>query len=275
MALWVRLGQHPSGHYICCNAAAEAYRCPCRRELPHPPQGILAPSTPHLDEVGDVGGQLLHHGVVEALDVLQHALVVLADEVDGHALAAKAAGAADTVQVVLGLGGQVIVDDQGDLREGGREGNERSVGGWEELLGRYREVRGGRGEKEHPCGGLPALSPSALLKHVGPPLAATPSISQPPHRSPPFSPPPCLPSRFTATPLPPRAPPHTCWTSIPRASRSVVMSTREEPERNSRMMTSRVFWSMSPWVADTVWSLSRILSVSQSTCGGMGRGKGM
>lgn len=26
-------------------------------------------------------------------------------------------------------------------------------------------------------------------------------------------------------------------------------------------------WSMSPWVADTVWSRSRILSVSQSTCG--------
>ncbi len=45
------------------------------------------------------------------------------------------------------------------------------------------------------------------------------------------------------------------------------MSTREEPERNSRMMTSRVFWSMSPCVADTVWSRSRIFSVSQSTCG--------
>ena len=33
----------------------------------------------------------------------------------------------------------------------------------------------------------------------------------------------------------------TCCTSMPRASRSVVMRTREEPERNSRMMTSRVF----------------------------------
>ncbi len=43
------------------------------------------------------------------------------------------------------------------------------------------------------------------------------------------------------------------------------MSTLEEPERNSRMMTSRVFWSMSPCVALTVWSRSRILSVSQST----------
>ena len=57
----------------------------------------------------------------------------------------------------------------------------------------------------------------------------------------------------------------TCCTSMPRASRSVVISTRDEPERNSRMMTSRVFWSMSPCVADTVWSLSLILSVNQST----------
>ena len=53
---------------------------------------------------------------------------------------------------------------------------------------------------------------------------------------------------------------------MPRARRSVVIRTREEPERNSRMMTSRVFWSMSPCVADTVWSRSRIFSVSQSTC---------
>ena len=38
----------------------------------------------------------------------------------------------------------------------------------------------------------------------------------------------------------------TCWTSIPRANKSVVIRTREDPERNSRMMTSRSFWSMSP-----------------------------
>ncbi|KAJ0911976.1 hypothetical protein HanRHA438_Chr06g0269141 [Helianthus annuus] len=43
------------------------------------------------------------------------------------------------------------------------------------------------------------------------------------------------------------------------------MRTREEPERNSRMMMSRVFWSMSPCVADTVWSRLLILSVNQST----------
>ena len=44
------------------------------------------------------------------------------------------------------------------------------------------------------------------------------------------------------------------------------MSTRDEPERNSRMITSRVFWSMSPCVADTVKSFAFMLSVSQSTC---------
>ena len=38
-------------------------------------------------------------------------------KVDGHTLAAKATGSSDTVQVVLGLGGQVEVNDQGHLEE--------------------------------------------------------------------------------------------------------------------------------------------------------------
>ena len=62
----------------------------------------------------------------------------------------------------------------------------------------------------------------------------------------------------------------TCWTSMPRASRSVVIRTRVEPERNSRMMTSRVFWSMSPWVALTVKSRFCMACVSQSTCSTLG-----
>ena len=57
-----------------------------------------------------------------------------------------------------------------------------------------------------------------------------------------------------------------CCTSIPRARRSVVMRTRLLPLRNSRMMTSRTFWSMSPCVALTVKSFAFMLSVSQSTC---------
>ena len=70
-----------------------------------------------LDEIGHIGGQLLNGGVVEALHILQQPLVVLGDEVDGDSLAAEAAGAPDPVQVVLRLGGQVVVDDQRHLPE--------------------------------------------------------------------------------------------------------------------------------------------------------------
>ena len=70
-----------------------------------------------LDEVGNVGRKLLNDRVVEALDVLEHPLVIADDKVDGNSLAAKAAGTTDTVEVVLRLGGEVIVNDQGDLRQ--------------------------------------------------------------------------------------------------------------------------------------------------------------
>ena len=49
-----------------------------------------------LDEVGHVHGHLVHARVVELLDVVQGALVVVGDEVDGHALAAETASAADS-----------------------------------------------------------------------------------------------------------------------------------------------------------------------------------
>ena len=38
----------------------------------------------------------------------------------------------------------------------------------------------------------------------------------------------------------------TCWTSIPRARRSVAIRTREDPDRNSFMMTSRSDCCISP-----------------------------
>ena len=43
-----------------------------------------------------------------------------------------------------------------------------------------------------------------------------------------------------------KPPPNPAGGHAPRASKSVVMRTREEPLRNSRMMSSRPFWSMSP-----------------------------
>ena len=57
----------------------------------------------------------------------------------------------------------------------------------------------------------------------------------------------------------------TCWTSIPLAHTSVVMSTRDCPDLNSFMMASLSFWGMSPCMDDTVKLASRIFSVNQST----------
>ena len=42
-----------------------------------------------LDEVGDVHGHLVDAGIVEFLDVVQSALVLVRHEVDGHAFAAE------------------------------------------------------------------------------------------------------------------------------------------------------------------------------------------
>lgn len=50
-----------------------------------------------------------------------------------------------------------------------------------------------------------------------------------------------------------------CNRSLPQPAASAV-----QPQQQVLPPT----WSMSPWVADTVWSRSRILSVSQSTCAG-------
>lgn len=60
---WCR--RSPFGNGDVTHPLSTAYPSPCLS------------SVARLDEVGDVGGQLLNHGVVEALDVLHHALVVL------------------------------------------------------------------------------------------------------------------------------------------------------------------------------------------------------
>mmetsp|Transcript_21792 Transcript_21792/g.47600 ORF Transcript_21792/g.47600 Transcript_21792/m.47600 type:complete len:334 (-) Transcript_21792:324-1325(-) len=68
-----------------------------------------------LDQISHVGRQLLNDSVVEALDVLHHPLVIPGDEVNGNTLASEASRTTNAVQVVLGLGGQVVVDDQRHL----------------------------------------------------------------------------------------------------------------------------------------------------------------
>ena len=46
--------------------------------------------------VGDVHGHLLDDRVVEFLNIVQHALLIVGDQVDRHALLAIASRAADT-----------------------------------------------------------------------------------------------------------------------------------------------------------------------------------
>jgi len=68
-----------------------------------------------LDEVSDIHRHLLDLSVVKLLDLAEGAHVLRREEVDGHALTAKAPTAADAVDVVLAVGGQIVVDHKRDL----------------------------------------------------------------------------------------------------------------------------------------------------------------
>lgn len=68
-----------------------------------------------LDEVGNVHGHLLNLGAVELLNLTHHADILGGDEVDGNTLSAETTTTTDTVDVVLAVGGKVVVDDQGNL----------------------------------------------------------------------------------------------------------------------------------------------------------------
>lgn len=68
-----------------------------------------------LDQVGNVHGHLLDLGAVELLNLTHHADVVGGHKVDGDTLSAETTTTTDTVDVVLPVGGEIVVDDQGDL----------------------------------------------------------------------------------------------------------------------------------------------------------------
>jgi len=68
-----------------------------------------------LDQVSDVHGHLLDLRVVELLDVAQEADIVTCEEVDGDSLATEAARAANTVDVVLAVSWQIVINHEGDL----------------------------------------------------------------------------------------------------------------------------------------------------------------
>ena len=75
---------------------------------------------------GNVHGHLLNLGAVELLDLAHHADIVSGDEVDGHTLATETTTTTDTVDVVLAVGGKVVVDDKGDLLDVDTTGEEVS-----------------------------------------------------------------------------------------------------------------------------------------------------
>jgi hypothetical protein len=65
-------------------------------------------------------------GAVELLNLAHHADVIGSDEVDGHALASETSTTTDAMDVVLAVGGQVVVDDKGHLLDIDTTGKEIS-----------------------------------------------------------------------------------------------------------------------------------------------------
>lgn len=68
-----------------------------------------------LDEVSDVHGHLLNLGAVELLDLAHHADIVSGDEVDRNTLTAETTTTTNAMDVVLAVGGEIVVDNKGDL----------------------------------------------------------------------------------------------------------------------------------------------------------------
>jgi len=72
-------------------------------------------STHHLILTSHVHGHLLNLCAVELLDFAHHADIVGGDEVDGNTLTSETSTTTDAVDVVLAVGGQVVVDDKRNL----------------------------------------------------------------------------------------------------------------------------------------------------------------
>lgn len=63
----------------------------------------------------NVHWHLLNLSGIELLDFSHHANIIGSDEVDGNTLSAEATTSSDTMDVVLTVGGQVVVDDERNL----------------------------------------------------------------------------------------------------------------------------------------------------------------
>merc|ERR1712046_149218 len=97
------------------NTHAYAHTTLYRREPTKHRLMQLNPVSVLLDEIRHVHGHLLDLCAVELLDLAQSAHVVSREEVDRHTLTTEPASTADAVDVVLAVGGQVVVDHERDL----------------------------------------------------------------------------------------------------------------------------------------------------------------
>ncbi len=68
-----------------------------------------------LQLTGHVHRHLLNLGAVELLNLAHHAHIIGGDEVDSHTLPSESAATTDTMDVVLTVGGEIVVDDERDL----------------------------------------------------------------------------------------------------------------------------------------------------------------
>lgn len=71
--------------------------------------------TGDLDQVSNVHGHLEDLSAVELLNLAEHAGVISSDKVDSNTLTTETTSTTDTMDVVLLVGGDVVVDDQGNL----------------------------------------------------------------------------------------------------------------------------------------------------------------
>jgi len=80
-----------------------------------------------LDEISNVHRHLLNLCAVELFNLSHHTDVISSDEVDGNTLTSETTTTTDAVNVVLAVGRQVVVDDQGNLLDIDTTGEE--IGG--------------------------------------------------------------------------------------------------------------------------------------------------
>mmetsp|Transcript_21958 Transcript_21958/g.44648 ORF Transcript_21958/g.44648 Transcript_21958/m.44648 type:complete len:289 (-) Transcript_21958:452-1318(-) len=111
---------------------------PTHSPPPTPRHSSCFRHTLRSDEVGEIHGHLVDLCGVVLLDVAKDANVVGLDEVDGDALAPVAAGAANAVDVELAVVGEVVVDDERDLRHVEPAGPD--IGGDEDAGGARAEL---------------------------------------------------------------------------------------------------------------------------------------